>query len=230
MPAETAPSATAQTTPDDGRQDGRQRQRPAPTRRSQANRDHLVNAAAALFWTGGYSATSLADIARQSGVPLGNVYYYFKTKAAIAEAVGELLQEQTREALRTVAVEHDSPPARLAGLFRLFAAANPARALNGCPIASASRTFAAEAPGAARTAGEAFALMRDWITANLVTAGMTEPGARQTAEDWLSRWQGAIALAHAMKDRALLDRATDRLIGEAKALDAKPDGQDARFD
>jgi AcrR family transcriptional regulator len=166
MAAETAPA------------EGRQTTRPAYTRRSQANREHLVNAAAALFWTGGYAATSLADIARRSGVPLGNVYYYFKTKAAIAEAVGELLQDQTREALRTVAVEYDNAPARLAGLFRLFAAANPARALNGCPIASACRNFSAEAPQAAATAGGAFALMRDWITANLARTGLPVGKAR----------------------------------------------------
>ncbi len=225
MPAETASNAAAAADSGHGRVDnGQAGGQPAPTRRSRANRDHLVNAAAALFWTGGYSATSLADIARQSGVPLGNVYYYFKTKAAIAEAVGELLQEQTREALRSVAVEHDSPPARLAGLFRLFAAANPARALNGCPIASACRTFAAEAPQAAAAAGQAFALMRDWIAANLVTAGLDEARAQRTAEDWLGRWQGAIALAHAMKDQALLDRATDGLIAEAKAMDAQSEG------
>lgn len=209
MAAETAPA------------DGRQTAAPAYTKRSQANREHLVNAAAALFWTDGYAATSLADIARRSGVPLGNVYYYFKTKAAIADAVGELLLDQTREALHTVTAEHDSPPARLAGLFRLFAAANAARALNGCPIASACRTFSGEAPRAADAAGAAFTLMGNWIAANLAAAGMDEPGARQTAEDWLARWQGAIALAHATKDQALLDRATERLIAEARALNVR---------
>jgi AcrR family transcriptional regulator len=187
-------------------------------RRSKVNREHLVNAAAALFWTKGYAATSLADIARRSGVPLGNVYYYFKTKAAIAEAVGQLLQDQTREALEAIEAEHRDPQLRLAALFALFAAANPARTRDGCPIASACRNFSGHVPEAAELAGSAFTLMRDWIAANLAAAGRSEAEARDRADDWLSRWQGAITLAHAMKDQALLDRATDRLIGSARSI------------
>jgi AcrR family transcriptional regulator len=194
---------------------------PSPThyaRRSEANREHLVNAAAALFWTKGYAAASLADIARQSGVPLGNVYYYFKTKAAIAAAVGQLLQDQTREALETIAAEHDTPKTRLAALFALFAAANGARTRDGCPIESACRNFSGQVPDAAKLAGGAFALMRDWIAVNLVSAGQGEAEAQQQAIGWLARWQGGITLAHALRDQALLDRVTDGLIEETAAV------------
>ncbi|HMB48873.1 MAG TPA: TetR/AcrR family transcriptional regulator [Afifellaceae bacterium] len=191
----------------------------AYSRRSDANREHLVNAAADLFWKKGYTATSLADIARQSGVPLGNVYYYFKTKAAIAEAVGQLLQDQTRDALEAVSAENTTTPARLTALFRLFAAANPVRAQSGCPIATACRNFEGQAPDAAKLAGEAFALMRHWIAENLASAGHTPKQAQHLADDWLARWQGGITLAHAMNDRALLDRVTDTLVEEAGILD-----------
>ena len=194
---------------------------PSPThyaRRSEANREHLVNAAAALFWTKGYVAASLADIARQSGVPVGNIYYYFKTKAAIAAAVGQLLQDQTREALETIAAEHDTPKTRLAALFGLFAAANGARTRDGCPIDSACRNFSGQVPDAAKLAGGAFALMRDWIAVNLVSAGQGEAQAQQQAIGWLARWQGGITLAHALRDQALLDRVTDGLIEETAAM------------
>ena len=43
-------------------------------------RERLVAAAVALAYEQGYRRTTLADIAEQSGVPLGNVYYYFRTK------------------------------------------------------------------------------------------------------------------------------------------------------
>jgi len=190
-------------------------------RRSEANREDLVNAAASLFWTKGYAATSLADIACQSGVPLGNVYYYFKTKAAIAEAVGQLLRDQTRDALDRITAEHGEPPARLSALFALFAAANGARTQSGCPIATACRNFSAQVPEAAKLAGSAFTMMRDWIAANLVSAGQPEREARDKADGWLARWQGGITLAHALQDQALLDRITDRLIKEAGALKAQ---------
>src|ERR1700751_2841691 len=53
-------------------------------------RSRLVNAAVDLAYQNGFGATSLADIAREAKVPLGNVYYYFKTKDEIGEAIIEL--------------------------------------------------------------------------------------------------------------------------------------------
>src|ERR1700693_2970188 len=53
-------------------------------------RSRLLNAAASLAYQNGFGATSLADIAREAKIPLGNVYYYFKTKDEIGEAIVEL--------------------------------------------------------------------------------------------------------------------------------------------
>src|ERR1700758_227704 len=53
-------------------------------------RSRLVSAAVGLAYQNGFGATSLADIAREAEVPLGNVYYYFKTKDEIGEAIVEL--------------------------------------------------------------------------------------------------------------------------------------------
>ncbi|MCK5749515.1 MAG: TetR/AcrR family transcriptional regulator, partial [Oricola sp.] len=67
----------------------------ATTKRGKAKREALVQAAAELFWTRGYEASSLADIASAARVPLGNVYYYFKTKSDLAGAVADLFVQQT---------------------------------------------------------------------------------------------------------------------------------------
>jgi AcrR family transcriptional regulator len=50
-------------------------------------RSRLVSAAVGLAYQNGFGATSLADIAREAEVPLGNVYYYFKTKDDIGDAI-----------------------------------------------------------------------------------------------------------------------------------------------
>ncbi len=52
-----------------------------------SKRQRLEDAAAQLFWIKGYAATSIADLAREADVPVGNVYYYFKSKADLAERV-----------------------------------------------------------------------------------------------------------------------------------------------
>ena len=53
-------------------------------------RSRLLGAAVDLAYQNGFEATSLADIAREAKVPLGNVYYYFKTKDDIGDAIVEL--------------------------------------------------------------------------------------------------------------------------------------------
>ena len=44
-------------------------------------RSRLLSAAMGLAYQNGFGATSLADIAREAEVPLGNVYYYFNVIA-----------------------------------------------------------------------------------------------------------------------------------------------------
>tara|TARA_R110000868_G_scaffold114354_1_gene306486 strand:- start:7745 stop:8347 length:603 start_codon:yes stop_codon:yes gene_type:complete len=50
-------------------------------------RERLIDAAIQLFYQQGFHQTTIADIAKLSDVPLGNVYYYFKTKDEICDAV-----------------------------------------------------------------------------------------------------------------------------------------------
>lgn len=57
-------------------------QRPKP-----AVRDKVVTAAAEIFATVGVANARMADIAATSGVPIGNLYRYFPSKAALFDAV-----------------------------------------------------------------------------------------------------------------------------------------------
>jgi len=52
-------------------------------------RTRLIETATKLAYGRGFRETSLADIAEAARVPVGNVYYYFKTKEELAEAVVE---------------------------------------------------------------------------------------------------------------------------------------------
>lgn len=47
------------------------------------NRAEIIQAAGTLFLEHGYAKTSLKDIADVAGVPIGNMYYYFKTKESL---------------------------------------------------------------------------------------------------------------------------------------------------
>lgn len=174
--------------------------------RSKRTHDRLVNAAAELFWRSGYDGTSLAGIAAEANVPIGNVYYYFRSKAALADAVARLMETETRSALAGINAAHPAPKQRLQALIELFSASNPARTEFGCPIARASRDFRNEAPDAAERAGMIFRQIADWLAEQL-QARLPPDEAHSTAVQWLAAWQGAIILASAGKDRSVLDAA-----------------------
>src|ERR1700686_2174893 len=52
-------------------------------------RARLIETAMKLAYQHGFRETSLADIAEAAHVPVGNVYYYFKSKDELGEAVVE---------------------------------------------------------------------------------------------------------------------------------------------
>ena len=79
------------------------------------------------------SETSLADIAEAARVPIGNVYYYFKTKEELAEAV----VERRLEEFRTARAEWDtrsSPKERLLAFVDTIQANREQLVRGGCPL------------------------------------------------------------------------------------------------
>jgi AcrR family transcriptional regulator len=77
------PAEQDQMTDSPGNADGRR------VARRPGKRDRLVAAASELLRQQSAEKTTLVDIARLADVPVGNVYYYFKTKEEIVETVIE---------------------------------------------------------------------------------------------------------------------------------------------
>ncbi|MEV7289583.1 TetR family transcriptional regulator [Streptomyces sp. NPDC093252] len=100
-PQKAADPATPSPTPDD-----RPKRRQARGERRIAQ---LLEAAATVFTTTGYTAASTNAIAREAGVSPGTLYQFFPNKEAIAIELGERLVREMREAygtaLRPVAPE-----------------------------------------------------------------------------------------------------------------------------
>src|ERR1700722_2360517 len=80
-------------------------------------RVRLIEAAKVLIHQQGFNLTTLADIAQEADVPLGNVYYYFKTKEAIGMAVIEKRGAEWSERLASWS-EISDPLDRLMALVR----------------------------------------------------------------------------------------------------------------
>src|ERR1700739_3512059 len=97
-------------------------------------RERLIAAACDLFHRQGIAGTTLAHIAEAADVPLGNVYYYFKTKDDIVAAVVEARTEEIRSATAALQRRHGSPKARLKALVRLLPDSRDRIADHGCPL------------------------------------------------------------------------------------------------
>lgn len=173
--------------------------------RKNDKRERLVDAAADLFWSRGFDATSLADIADAAGVPLGNVYYYFKTKTAIARAVADLFVTQSQSLLASLEAEAGGPADRLERFIDILSGSSPARAERGCPIARAVTDFRQHDEGAAKAAAQALEVLVVWVETMFSALGDPQPGVH--ARRLVAGWQGGIVLAHASGDKSRLDEA-----------------------
>src|SRR5690348_13605169 len=84
-------------------------------------RERLIAAACATVYQQGIEKTTIADIAAAAGIPVGNVYYYFKAKDDIVQAVVESHLRDADALLAAIEADHDDPRDRLKALFAALA-------------------------------------------------------------------------------------------------------------
>ena len=192
----------------------------ATRKRGEAKREALVLAAAELFWTRGYEASSLADIASAARVPLGNVYYYFKTKGDLAGAVADLFVHQTETLIEEVCAETPDPRRRLKLLVERLQSAQLSRLKHGCPISAAVRDFRPTMPEQAARAAESFSILTGFLATELGRTGQRPAIALTRARAAIADWQGSIALATSLGEAPILAecfKRMERTLGLASA-------------
>jgi AcrR family transcriptional regulator len=175
------------------------------------NRAAIVAAGAELFWREGYASTSLTQISAAAGVPAGNLFYYFRTKADLADAVAAIFVAETEDMLRATEEEAAEPRQRLALLVSRLSRSLRSRVAHGCPIALCVRDFRSDAPQASERAAQAFHLLIAFVARELGRMGLRPSLALIQARAALAEWQGSIMLAHALKDAAVLSEGFRRM-------------------
>src|SRR5258708_33940193 len=96
-------------------------------------RTRLIETAMKLAYKHGFREKSLADIAKAAHVPIGNVYYYFKTKDELGEAVVERRLAGFR-AFREELDRLSSPKERLFAFVGRIHRNREQLARGGCPL------------------------------------------------------------------------------------------------
>jgi TetR/AcrR family transcriptional repressor of nem operon len=160
-------------------------------------RERLVAAARELLYLKGIAATSLADIAQAADVPVGNVYYYFKTKNDIVGAVVQGHVDQLEATLAELERRHRSPRARLkamVGVLAERAAASAAEngAQYGCPYGTLSTEMARQADGPDSPAAALIQVQLDWAEQQFRAMGRRD--AHDLAVELMAAYQGSAVL------------------------------------
>lgn len=166
-------------------------------------RERLIAAGRRLFHRRGIGHSSLADVAEESGVPLGNIYYYFKSKDALIAAVAEDQQNATRGLLEELD-EMPEPDRRLLEFIASFEAVRDERAAYGCPVGNlCQETMKAEGGGAPEASAE-FETILAWLEGQFVALGFAKRRGWHNAVHILSAIQGASVVAHAFHDSGVV--------------------------
>jgi len=173
-------------------------------------RDRLIEAAKIMFYQQGVTGTTLADIAQQAQVPLGNIYYHFRTKEALVEAV---IQAHLQE-LQSLFAQLDRDPAprqRLLGLLAAEREGEHSLARYGCPYGSLSQELNKEDGQPATTAALLLQAYLDWAATQFRLLGKNEEEAKDFAMDLISSLQGTFLLTNSFRSPELLERKLQRL-------------------
>ena len=172
-------------------------------------RQRLIAAASQLLHQQGVEKTTLADIAQAADVPVGNVYYYFKTKDDIIAAVVEAHVQRAKAALASIDGSHSSPKSRLKALVAEYADQGEVIALYGCPYGSLCSELDKRPASPGFALAELMRVPIAWAEEQFRALGHRD--ARDLAVSLIAAYEGSALLANTFRDPDILAREARRL-------------------
>ena len=177
-------------------------------RDAEAKRERLVDGARLMLHQQGVEGTTIADIARASEVPVGNVYYYFKTKDQLVEAAIDAHAQEVRAALASLE-QHRTPKARLRAFVRMIAGKADLAARYGCPQGTLCSELDKREDPLARDAATLMEIPIEWAEQQFRAMGRRD--ARDLAVALIAAYQGISLLTNTLRQPELMSREARRL-------------------
>jgi AcrR family transcriptional regulator len=175
-----------------------------------------VRAAEKVTYRYGYAGAALADIAKEARVPLGNVYYYFKTKDEIGNAIVELRVSRFQRLLQELD-KAESPKERLCGFVQIKIRNREGLARSGCPVGTLCSELQKHGGAVAKRSRVLFAEALGWMERQFLALGKGDDS-RGLAVHLLSATQGVSVLAHTFHDPTMIEMEAARLKEWIRAL------------
>ncbi len=164
-------------------------------------RERLIEAAVRVFYQQGVEKTTIADIARAADVPVGNVYYYFKTKDQLIEAaIGS--HARILEAVIEASDQREMPAERLKALIAGWVADRDQTVRYGCPFGTLSSELDKRGDGLDTAAADVMRVLVDWAERQFAAMGRAD--ARELAVAYVAAYQGISLLTNTFRDPELM--------------------------
>ena len=160
-------------------------------------RERLISAADSLIHRQGFHRTTLAHIAEEAKVPLGNVYYYFKTKEDICKAVIAERKQELSSMLKNCCRRRE-PKEALLSLITAMTSYSSELAETGCPLGSLCQELDEECSELMDSAGSCMKFLVEWSTEQFRFMGMKQP--EELGFELVARIQGVILLGNVLND------------------------------
>ena len=170
--------------------------------RTSDKRERLLKAARTLIHQQGFNQTTLAEIAAESGVPLGNVYYYFKTKDDIASAVIGERRDEFLRLYQEINSQHGEPRQRLRAFLDRAASWSEMMAEYGCPVGSLCQELNNDRSSLSTLADRILRDNLEWVTEQFRHMGRED--ADQMGIQFVALMQGTSLLANSLHDASIV--------------------------
>lgn len=180
-----------------------------PTKSEKTQR-RIVDAANQLFYRKGYHRTSFTDVVEAADVPRGNIYYYFKTKDEMLQAVIKLRLDTISTMLNDWDKQIPQPLDRLERFVQIMYDSTPALLQSGCPMGSLNIELGKDDQELKPEAKKLFDTFQVWLARQFAEMGYPDE-ARELSMQLLARGQGIIVVAQVYQDPGFLERGTKEM-------------------
>ena len=180
-------------------------------KKGEESRQRLIECAAELFWKNGYSATGISEILKQTGLPKGSFYFYFKSKDDLATAVTEYYQKILLEQFRSSSQGNDWE-SFIEEIFDYLFGRATGQTFAGCPYAVMGMETALSKPAVASVFMEGLKKLEQIFQKVLLYSGLPQDHAAILSRRMLSIYQGYLLLGRINGDLSYLKNAEKNMI------------------
>ena len=180
-------------------------------KKGEESRQRLIECAAKLFWKNGYSATGISEILRQTDLPKGSFYFYFKSKDDLATAVTEYYQKILLEQFQNSS-QKNNWKSFIEEIFDFLSERTNGHTFAGCPYAVMGMETALSKPALASVFMEGLKKIEQIFQEVLLYSGLPPEHAKILSQRMLSIYQGYLLLGRISNNTSFLKNARKNML------------------